>query len=144
MSFQEELWKNNTKTFQTNVFKGQTDNAFVFLCKGLWQLLCSSLFCLWILSALTFYCSSYCGFFVGACFICSFRVFGGLLLKMVNALCSLFLLKDRFLRERFLNFYEYLHLKCLFMWWFNFRLSLFTGKTFACSLMSCNKDSHSE
>lgn len=35
-------------------FKGQTDSAFVFLCKYLWTFLCSSLFSLWILSALTF------------------------------------------------------------------------------------------
>lgn len=83
VSFQEEFWKNNSKTFQTNVFKGHTDNAFVFICKGLWQLLCS-IFCLCILSALIFFYCSCCGFFVGACFICSFRVFGGLLLKMVQ------------------------------------------------------------
>lgn len=55
VSFWEELWKDNTKTFRTNVFKGQTDNAFVFLCKGLWQPLCFSLFSLWILSAFTFF-----------------------------------------------------------------------------------------
>jgi len=83
VSFQEELCKNNSKTFQTDVFKGHTDNAFVFLCKGLWQHLCSSIFYLCILSALTFYCSC-CGYFVGACFIYLFRVFGGFYLKWLK------------------------------------------------------------
>lgn len=146
VSFWEELWKDNTKTFRTNVFKGQTDNAFVFLCKGLWQPLCFSLFSLWILSAFTFfYCSSCCGFFVGAFLICSFSGFGGLLLKMVKKKFSAILLcilrfspKTDFSERDFLSF--------LSIWSWNAYVhvvvQLSTGKPFACSLMLYNKDSH--